>query len=475
MANGYSPELLDLLDSLFGADVPKYLEQTGVKLPPTFRFNPLKHSPAFEKEILRREGLAITPAGLSGAFRTQDPAAPIGKSLSHFLGHIYIQDLASMVPPLLLDPQPGETILDLCASPGSKTSQMSAMMANRGLIVANDVSVRRIRGLVFNLRRVGTVNTLILKGFGEQYGNQYFETFDRVLLDPPCTALGTVHKSPRVLDWWRPHKTERYAHQQLGLMNSALKALKPGGVLVYSTCTVHPEENEAVIDHTLKTFPVEIEEFEVPGLVTRPGLTHFGSQVFDTRVSRCRRIVPFENECEGFFIAKIRKTGSFSKGRIRRPREMSVQHLSRQAPEVSWHLDFLNGLYEFPESLWADHRYWLGIELSVSPPEIEGFPLYQTPVSAGLPLAHLNARMIKLTTEGAHLIGQEARYGTWALDSPAELEDFVNRRDLSCGLPDAHQVLATFDGMAIGHGIVDGGRLLSRFPRIGWPFRLSHE
>ena len=172
--------------------------------------------------------------------------------------------------------------------------------------------MKRLRALGSNLERLGVVNTAIFKLFGEQFGTQYFELFDRVLLDPACTGLGTLHKSPEILSWWTPRHCERMASGQRNLIISAIKALRPGGVLCYSTCTLTPEENEEVIDFALNELPVELEKISLSPLKVRPGLTKYNGKVYDSTLEKTCRVYPFENGTEGFFIARLRKTGKMN-------------------------------------------------------------------------------------------------------------------------------------------------------------------
>lgn len=451
------------------------LKQAGRSLPQTFRFNPLKHTADFQARLLQHEQFEFSAAPIPGAYEVVSGPGSVGKSLTHFLGDIYIQDLASMLPPLLLDPQPGETVLDLCSAPGSKTSQIAGMMRNQGVLVANDVSGKRIRALAFNLRKFGSVNTLILRLYGEQFGNQYFECFDRILVDPPCSALGTLQKSPDVLERWQASRSERYATNQTSLLTSALKALRPGGVLVYSTCTLAPEENEAVLDAALREFPIELDPISSYGLKTQPGLTEFQGRRFHPTMERAIRVYPHENEAEGFFIARIRKTDGFGYQRLRKPQGERIDYLDHSDPTVNSRLQALAEHYALPESLFRDEVYWLGTELSLATNELKRFPLYEPPIRMGLPVLHLRSKEAKITTEGSHLLGEHARKGVVDLPDFEGLAAFVNRDPLACETPHSHQVLVRFDGQIIGHALVDNNFLLSRFPRTGWRFELSGD
>ncbi len=235
----------------------------------------------------------------------------LGKRIEHFVGLIYVQEAASMAPPLVLRPQPGERVLDIAAAPGSKTTEMSAMMQNTGLIVSNDPSPTRVRGLIGNVDRAGCLNVVVCRMDGASLGRAIAGTCDRVLVDAPCSSEGTIRKSAQALDHWSVPAIERFPSIQKRLILAGYHALKPGGVMVYSTCTVAPEENESVVMYLLTRHPeAEVCEAELPGLVMRPGLREWGRELFSEAVGRCRRILPQDNDTEPFFIAKIRKGDS---------------------------------------------------------------------------------------------------------------------------------------------------------------------
>jgi 16S rRNA (cytosine1407-C5)-methyltransferase len=376
-----------------------------------------------------------------------------------------------MVPVAVLDPKPGERVLDLCAAPGSKTTQMAAAMNNQGVIVANDVSVQRLRSLVFNLRRMGVKNTAVCKGFGEQYGNLYFESFDRVLVDPPCSALGTLHKSPEVLSWWSPGRSEKLAGIQFRLVSSALKALRPGGVLTYSTCTITPTENEQIIDKVLGEFPVELEQIQLPGIVSRPALNRYRGRQYRAELSKAVRLYPWDNQSEGFFVARLRKTGSFGEKIEKGFRNKRTLSLTDEAERIEPHLQSLTGCFGFPPSIFGNNYYSLQQDLCCSSSEFKTFPIPHLFVKAGLPIAHIRKGETLLTTEGAHLFGHHATRRAIELSDPGEIEGYVNRKTLASPLADFRQIIVLHEDHAIGHALSHGGKLLSRFPRTGWKFK----
>jgi 16S rRNA (cytosine1407-C5)-methyltransferase len=465
-----SSDLKVLLDQLLGAESCRLLEQTGARQPASFRFNSLKHDREFQQRLLAAEGVRWESFGgdLDLHRSISDEGRPVGKSLAHFLGQIYIQDPASAAAAYALAPEPGDWVLDLCAAPGSKTTLLAERMRNQGALVANDVAIKRIRGLIFNLRRMGVANTAVIKSFGEQLGNIYFETFDKVLLDAPCSALGTLHKSPEVLSWWSFRRSGQLAREQAGLLYSGLKALKPGGTLVYSTCTLAPEENEFVIDDALSRFPVDLEPVTLAGLRTRPGLTRFGDRELDSRLERAVRLYPHENPCEGFFIARLRKTETFGEPRLRKPTPVITPMVG--ARSVRGILSAIGDSLGIRDSVFQDWCFQEGPELCCCSGDFRDFPFRSRPVRSGLPIVHTKHRPYKLTTEGSHLFGDLARRRVVDLSSLDELFAFANRQKLPGEGPSAEQVLVRFEGHVIGHGAVDKGFLQSRFPRTAWKF-----
>ncbi|NIW78504.1 MAG: NOL1/NOP2/sun family putative RNA methylase, partial [Calditrichae bacterium] len=362
------------------------------------------------------------------------------------------QDIASMLPPLVLDPQPGEWILDMSAAPGSKTTQITTLMQNKGVIIANDIVMKRIRSLSSNLERLGAVNTAIFRLFGEQFGNQYFETFDRVLLDPACSGLGTLHKSPEVLSWWTPSHCQRMAASQKNLMISAIKALRPGGVLCYSTCTLTPEENEEIIDLALRECPVELETISIPALKLRPGLTKFSGKKYDSNLERACRVYPFENETEGFFIAKLRKTDAMEKPALKKPKnQFRVPFIPSKKSPVKKYLDYLADHFQIPREVFSDYVYILQRNIIFAGKEMDAFPFYHKPIQAGLVAARQMTQGAKFTTGGVHLLGYEAKQNIIELNFLEELERFVNREPTKIAVSGKGQIIVTYKNCIIGY------------------------
>jgi NOL1/NOP2/sun family putative RNA methylase len=242
------------------------------------------------------------PEGFFATYRHEE-RYDIGNLIEHQLGYLYVQDAASMIPPIALAPKPGELVLDLCAAPGSKTTQLAAMMRNKGVIVANDVSGDRLKPLGLNLQRCGVANTIVTIRANARLGC----VFDRVLVDAPCSATGTVRRSLKTLQMWSPAGVRAVAREQRRILMQGWATLKPGGTLVYSTCTLEPEENEGNLSWFLGQHPeARLEPIELQ-IVRRPAIASWDGEQYDPQVRHCVRIAPQDNDTEGFFVAKLRK------------------------------------------------------------------------------------------------------------------------------------------------------------------------
>ena len=231
----------------------------------------------------------------------------IGNLIEHSMGYFYVQEAASMIPPIALDPKPGEVVLDMCAAPGSKSSQIAQYMKNKGVLIANDYKGIRLAPLGINLQRTGVTNSIISLMHGQWFAKSGIE-FDRILVDAPCSGTGTIRKSLKTLRIWNPEMVKKISYEQKRLIETAFGILKKGGTMVYSTCSLEPEEDEGVVDHLLKKFEnAKLEEIKMDIKRGSP-VTEFQGQKYSDKVKKCLRIWPQDNDTEGFFVAKIKKT-----------------------------------------------------------------------------------------------------------------------------------------------------------------------
>lgn len=225
----------------------------------------------------------------------------LSKTVEHALGYFFIQNSSSMIPSLVLDPKPDEIVLDLCASPGAKTTQMAMMMGNSGAIFANDINHPRLKALRGNLQRCGVLNTVVIKGFAENF----FKTglkFNKILLDVPCTATGTMN--PRILKMTKEEGIRILSKLQKRILSSTAKSLENDGTIVYSTCSLEPEENEEVIDFGIKELNLRTEKIEIENLSVTSTILNHKDKRYDESILNAVRI-PYSEKTEGFFICKL--------------------------------------------------------------------------------------------------------------------------------------------------------------------------
>ncbi|MFC1690558.1 NOL1/NOP2/sun family putative RNA methylase [Nanoarchaeota archaeon] len=220
----------------------------------------------------------------------------IGATPEYLFGYYYIQEASAQFPVEILDPQSGETVLDMCAAPGGKTTQLSQMMQNKGVVVAIDADIKRLFALKNNIERTSCKNTVLYQK-DARFVDDFEMKFDKILLDAPCS--GNFSTDP---EWFNKRDIEgirNNASLQKELVRAALKCLKKNGVLVYATCSLEPEENEEVIEWALEKYGTEIKLEPIDVDIGTPGLTE--------KTKLCKRFWPNLTSTQGFFVAKIRK------------------------------------------------------------------------------------------------------------------------------------------------------------------------
>ena len=218
-------------------------------------------------------------------------------------GNIYIQSLSSMIPPLVLAPKSGDKVLDLTAAPGSKTTQLAALMKNTGEIIANELDTIRFERLKYNIEKQGATIVKSINSRGEKLGEKYPEYFDKVLLDVPCSGEGRfIINEPKTYRDWSMKKVNSLVKLQKKLLTSAYKALKKNGVMVYSTCTINKFENEFILDWGIKNLGLKIVDIN---LAIKDSI-HGDNERLDKSIDKSMKILPSKS-MEGFFIAKLKK------------------------------------------------------------------------------------------------------------------------------------------------------------------------
>ncbi|MDO4903697.1 MAG: RsmF rRNA methyltransferase first C-terminal domain-containing protein [Limosilactobacillus sp.] len=294
-------EFISKYRRLMGDEAEEFLAALDADSRGGFRVNPLKATP---EETLAQadEKVEYVPTGYRGPVN--------GKSLDHVAGAIYSQEPSAMYVGEVVDPQPGERVLDLCAAPGGKTTHLVSRMGDQGLLVANEIFRKRALVLAENLERWGTRSTVVTNESPADLEEHFPQFFDRILVDAPCSGEGMFRKEPAGIEYWNPDYPAECANRQQKILASALKMLKPGGTLVYSTCTFAPEEDEQNAAWLLSQYP----ELSMVDVKKYPGMDAGRPEWADgnPEMTKAVRLFPHHIEGEGHFIAKFTLGGDAS-------------------------------------------------------------------------------------------------------------------------------------------------------------------
>jgi 16S rRNA (cytosine1407-C5)-methyltransferase len=401
-----------------------------------------------------------------------DRSTALGKDLLHLIGATYMQEAASMLPVSLLGPKPGESILDLCAAPGSKTTQIASMLKGWGVIVCNDVQEKRLWTLKSSLYRCGVRNAVVMKKVGQWWSRHMTERFDRVLCDAPCTAQGTVRKDSDALRYTGEENIAHMARLQVQLLEAAVHCAKVGGRIVYSTCTLSPQENEAVCLHILNKFCDQLEIVDPRELRVAPD-GFFERSIEDSiRVQHVLamgeeqpflRLWPQTYDTEGFFCAVFQKKAPtreveslrwvrFQEDRLPIARERDIAD-ALQCKYNGTFFDASDALYQRKE------------QILLSTKSVEDFGLPTEDYALGLPFCKLlSDGRVRIAHEAATLRGLTATSQMLTL-SDEQLSLFLQGKDAPCDTALYGDLLLLYSGFCIGRGLAKEGKLKNNLPR----------
>ena len=315
MSDALPPAFLARMQDLLAEEFPAFLASYGQPPVTGLRLNTLKLSPDTWR-TLSPYPLTPVPWCPSG-YTVETPAPgtcvsppPPGKHPFHAAGLYYLQDPSAMAAAELLAPQPGERVLDLAAAPGGKTTHLAALMQGTGLLVANEIHPQRAWDLAENLERCGVRHAVVLNESPARLATHFGASFDRVLLDAPCSGEGMLRKSAAARQEWKPGLVQSCALRQSEILTSAARLVRPAGWLAYTTCTFAPAENEAVIDRFLRAHPA----FHLVPIPLRPGFAPARPEWIDPPsthpLESAVRLWPHRLDGEGHFIAIFQKDGS---------------------------------------------------------------------------------------------------------------------------------------------------------------------
>ncbi len=308
---GYLPYMVQRYYEIFGDwhEVTLFLKGNEKPILKSIRCNTLRTS-CRELEVRLREKNIIMEKipWLPHGYWILSSPIPIGATHEYLRGYYHIQGPASMLPPLVLDPRPNELILDMAAAPGGKTSYIAQLAENRNVIVAVEKNRKRIKSLLSNINRLGVTNTIILRMDAVKISEIFDLRFDKILLDAPCTGEGLIPLIPERKTSRTIEDIKKLSKIQISLLKTAIRVLKHNGIIVYSTCSVAPEENEYVIFNVIndnREFELELLSIDIG--IGANGLEEYKGVYFGKEFRKCKRLYPYVHGTEGFFISRLRK------------------------------------------------------------------------------------------------------------------------------------------------------------------------
>ncbi|OGU64034.1 MAG: hypothetical protein A2W30_10225 [Ignavibacteria bacterium RBG_16_36_9] len=464
-----SDRIYSYLTATFGEEAAKnYSDFVGQE--------PAKYIRVNERKI-DRESLAIRLEETYG-IKTEDITYPsnalkiidgfdyAGSTLEIAFGFYYMQALTSMLPPLVLNPSEKDLVLDLCSAPGSKTTQIAAMMDNKGVFIVNELEIDRIKALVFNLDKMNFLNYGVVNSRGEILSKYYNSYFDKILVDAPCSGLGIIQKKNEVGKWWSLERVNNLCEIQNKLLVSAVKMLKVDGELVYSTCSLTPEENELIINRILDKYPVEVEAVDMP-IKHHEGLTEYQGVKLDKRLKNAIRIFPWEVDSDGFFLIKLKKTDE-----------------TNATEQIKWKKHFVLTMHNHNDNVLKEKLKVLADEFGIESAVFSNYKfifkrndIYFTSKEwsdANLGLFHRvgskfgiidkNGNIV-LHSFAAQILQGHISKNIYDIQSVAELRLYlmgalINNIQLPTG-----QYVVRFNGFVLGTGVIIKAGLKSRYPR----------
>ncbi len=302
---GYKTFMVQRYLALFGEETERFLQGNDRIFPKTIRVNTLATTIQKETQRLKAKGFKLEPIpGLPYAFQVLESPLTIGATTEYLLGHYMLQSPASMWAVETMEPRDKCMVVDMCAAPGSKTTLIAQLMNNQGVLMATDISRNRIRSLRSNLSRMHVDNAFVMRIDAARLPKMGIQA-EAILLDAPCTGEGLIPLDPSRKQSRTPQDVATMVNVQQKLILAGSQLLQDGGIMVYSTCSFAPEENEEIIDYALQRCPLQIMETGLP--IGEPGLTSFFNREVDKSLQLARRFYPHKHGMEGFFICKMVK------------------------------------------------------------------------------------------------------------------------------------------------------------------------
>lgn len=416
------------------------------------RVNPIKIT---ETEFLKLSPFSLEkiPFVENGFYYYPEIDQP-GKHPYHHAGLYYIQEPSAMFVAAQLAPAPGEKVLDLCAAPGGKTTQLAGMMAQRGILVANELNGKRAKALSENIERLGITNALVTNETPERLADRFEGYFDKILVDAPCSGEGMFRKDEEAIRFWSEEHVEACARQQKNILDAAYSMLKEGGILVYSTCTFSPEENEQSIESFLEKYPdLELLPIEKQEGIKAGRPEWSKSQTHE--MEKTARLWPHHLKGEGHFVAKIKKTAS--------TKPTAAKEAASNAGKAT-----LKDYHEFAKqtlnSRNFENYYLYNQQLYSLPAECPNFQGLKV-LRAGLHLGELKKNRFEPNHALALALSEEEVTSSISLSSENDQWlPYLKGETFTSGM-DRGWTLVTIDGYPLGWGKEAKGTLKNFYPK----------
>ena len=467
--NKISGKVYEYLVEIYGeSSAKKYLNFVQEHPSVYARVNTLKISrELLVKKLSERYGIETNHFDtLPDALKFNEFEEDLGKTLEIALGFYYIQGFSSMLPPLVLNPTANEKVLDLCSAPGSKTTQMAELMSNKGTLIVNDIQLDRIKALVYNLDRLNMVNTGVIHSKGEILSKYFQNYFDKILVDAPCSGLGIMQKKAEVNKLWSLEKVNRLHEIQVRLLVSAIKMLKVGGEIVYSTCTLAPEENELVIDKLLKKYPIEIMKIDLP-VHFRNAFTNYKGEELHPDLKYGMRILPWEADSDGFFMIKLRKTSETEPNE----KPISIKNYTNEFVKaddkrIRKHILFISDRFGIDEEQFNNYNYILkrrDIFFINKDWQTNNLGLFHR---IGIKFGTIDKRdKMVLHTNAAQILNSHITKNIYQVKNKEELRIYLAGQLIKNDLIEQGQYVVKYNDYVLGMAVVSSGGIKSRFPR----------
>lgn len=482
VAHGLPTGFLARMERLLGDEYPAFLAAFDKPRTPALRVNPLRVEKPNDPAV--RELLpyltARVPYAEGGWYYPDDPDLRPGKHPYHEAGVYYIQEASAMIPAALCPPLPGERVLDLCAAPGGKATQLAASLRGQGLLVANEIHPGRAAILSGNIERMGIPNAVVLNHDPATLAERFPCFFDKITVDAPCSGEGMFRKEPQAAEMWSPENVALCAARQADILNAAARMLAPGGTITYSTCTFAPEENEGTVLRFLSEHPdfdtVETENAAILSMLAEGRLDSGrpdwipGGEARAESISRAIRLFPHHADGEGHFAVLLRRrvgcdavaprpSRSDAKGRRRDVRDNSPEVALRLFGEFA--TPVLGHIPSGVPCLFGERLFLLPADGGLTPEALSGLRVLRAGLEAGSVTKgrFVPAHALALCGD----IGSARCFDLGADGAPAAA--YLRGETLPCPLDLSGWYIVTVSEFPLGWGKADHGVMKNHYPK----------